>query len=341
MIKKSDSGLLHLPSPTPLTDPFGRHITYLRLGVTDRCNLRCVYCMPPQGIPLRGHHEMLSYEEMLFLTRLLTGLGISKLRITGGEPFVRKGLMDFLHQALRIPGLKSVHITTNGVLTEPHLPALKEMGLAGINLSLDTLQRERFARIARRDLFDAVRHTLSKILQSGIPLKINSVIQKGFNEDEIVPLALIAREHPVHVRFIEQMPFHGGAAERVPVLTAPDIQKILQERFPDMRPDREERDTARLYRIPGFAGRVGLIGGFSRTFCDSCSRIRITPAGMLKTCLYDNGVLDLKQLIRNGATETELKNHIRDAIRKRFRDGFEAERQTAGHRKSSMAVIGG
>lgn len=326
-------------------DNHGRPIEYLRLAVTDRCNLRCFYCMPEEGIRYLPKKELLTYEEMLRLTGVLAGFGVKKVRLTGGEPFVRKDLMYFIEQLSLVPGIEGIHLTTNGVLTQPHIKAFKAAGIKSVNLSLDTLDRERFLKITRRDELDKVMETFHALLDENIETKINAVIMEGQNTDDIVPLATLAQTYPVEVRFIEEMPFNGeGAHYPVLVWTHTKIYEVLSKAFPGIRRRIDEASsTAATYSIDGFKGNVGIIAAFTRNFCGACNRIRVTAQGTLKTCLYDDGVLDLRQLMRSGASDDELVGALEKAFRHRPVDGFEAERRRSkGHAVSeSMSTIGG
>jgi molybdenum cofactor biosynthesis protein A len=325
-----------------LFDNHNRPISYLRLAVTDRCNLRCFYCMPETGITYLPKPQVLTWEELLRASRVLAGLGVSKVRITGGEPFVRQGLMPFLHQLADLPGVAEIHLTTNGVLTAPHIPALHALGIRSVNLSLDTLDRERFYQITRRDELPAVLHTLRALLDGGIRVKINAVVMAGQNIADIPALVELTREQPVEMRFIEEMPFNGGGTH-YPVLhwTHDRILNAIQTLHPGLYPLRDEPfSTASTYRIPGYAGTLGVIAAFSRTFCGSCNRIRLTPQGQLKTCLYDNGVLDVRALLRSGASDGAVADAFRHAFAHRPRNGFEAE-SGRGAVTESMATIGG
>lgn len=331
-------------SSTPqLYDNHGRPLTYLRLAVTDRCNLRCFYCMPESGIDFIPRSDLLSYEEMLRLVRLLVKMGIKKVRITGGEPFMKKDLIYFLDQLCKIPNLDEVDITTNGVLAAPYINSMKKMGINSINLSLDSLDKERFAAITRRDEFDSVMDCFHKILKHDIPMKINMVVMQD-NIDDILPMINLSRDYPVDVRFIEEMPFNGGEEEYQPSLNYVEIMDRIKSVHPAITKLTDKKgSTAYRYQIPGHKGKVGVIAAFSRTFCGSCNRIRITAKGTLKTCLYDNGVLDLKAMIVNGATDEELKTVLLSALANRAKDGFEAEKSIISHSSSreSMTTIGG
>jgi len=332
-----------MPDQT-LYDNHQRPITYLRLAVTDRCNLRCFYCMPEQGIKYLPQREVLSYEEMLRLTDLLVGMGVRKVRITGGEPFVRKGLIGFLWKLSEIEALEEVNLTTNGVLTAPYITELAAMGVGSVNLSLDTLDRERFLQITRRDNFAQVMDCLHQLIDSGITTKINTVVMDGQNTDDIIPLVGLTREHPLSVRFIEEMPFNGEGSH-YPTLawTHKKIVAKLKAHYPDLQQlARKPHATSTDYSIPGYRGTIGIIAAFSRTFCGGCNRIRITAQGTLKTCLYDDGVLDLKRMMRQGASDQDLKGAFISAFGSRAKDGYEAEqRREAGRISESMSTIGG
>lgn len=326
-----------------LFDNHQRPITYVRLAVTDRCNLRCFYCMPEEGVRFVPRQHLLSFEEIERLVRLLASLGVSKVRVTGGEPFVRNDLMDLLRSLVSIRGIEEVHLTTNGVLTAPHVPELKAMGIASVNLSLDTLNREHFREIARRDEFDRVWDCFKALLKHDIPVKINAVVMDGRNTQDIVPMAELTRQYPVSVRFIEEMPFNGEG-QHYPVLawTHNRILAALKEAFPTIEkvPD-PPHATAMHYQVPGHPGDIGIIAAFSRTFCGTCNRIRITALGDLKTCLYDSGVLNLRDKIRSGATDAEMEELLCIAFANRPKDGFEAEARRPGAIVESMSTIGG
>lgn len=328
-----------------LTDQHGRKISYLRLAVTDRCNLRCFYCMPEDGINWLQRDELLSYEELLHLCRLLVEMGIDKIRITGGEPFVRKDLMQLLTELSGLEGLKELSLTTNGVLTAPHIPQLKALGINNINLSLDTLDAGRFYSITRRDEFAAVMNTLHEMLRHDMRVKINAVVMDGRNTQDILPLVALTKDLPVDVRFIEEMPFNGDS--HIYQGLAWDHVRILQhitEHYPDIQKVNDEPfATAYNYHIPEHAGKIGIIAAYSRTFCGTCNRIRLTPEGELKTCLYEGDGLNVKALLRGGMADNRLKQALNGPILHRFKDGFEAEkgRKITNPVHESMASIGG
>jgi molybdenum cofactor biosynthesis protein A len=326
-----------------LTDNHGRPLNYLRLAVTDRCNLRCFYCMPEEGINYLPKKELLSFEEIIRLVSLMATMGISKIRLTGGEPFVRTDLMQLIRTIVEIPGIKDWHITTNGILTAPHIPELKKLGVASVNLSLDTLDSERFKLITRRDEFSKCRETLDKLLDHDIAVKINTVVMDGKNTQDIIPLVMLTKNKNVSVRFIEEMPFNGKGDQHT-TWSHIRILEYLKTHFPDLEKMHDpENSTAYNYRIPGHTGSIGIIAAFSRTFCGTCNRIRLTAQGTLKTCLYDDGVLDIKKLLRSGISDEELKSTLLAAFNNRPANGFEAEakRKDKLSVHESMSTIGG
>lgn len=327
-----------------LYDNHGRPISYLRLAVTDRCNLRCHYCMPEHGLEWLSRAELLTYEEMLRLCTLLASLGVSKVRITGGEPFVRKDLLGFLRNLAQVPGLHQISLTTNGVATAPLVPELKKIGIHSVNLSLDTLDRERFFQITRRDELPQVLNTLRALLEHRIPLKINAVATQDHSLEDLLQLAELTRDLPVDVRFIEEMPFNGGDHHSArPHWDHLRLLGAFRDRWPDLEAlPTLPAATATTYRVPGHQGQLGVIAAWSRTFCGTCNRIRVTPQGVLKTCLYDHGVLNLRDLMRAGLSDTDLTDHLLRAFQHRHRDGWAAEeaRRNAPV-EESMATIGG
>ena len=327
-------------STSLLTDNHGRTINYLRMAIIDRCNLRCRYCMSEEGISFVAHEQILKYEEIERLIRIFTELGITKLRITGGEPFVRRGVLPFIAQITEIQGLDEVHITTNGVDVAPHIESLKSFGIKGINLSLDTLDRQRFWRITGRDYFEKTLQTLHRILNYQIPLKINAVVLDDTSDEEILRLADLTKTHPISVRFIEKMPFSGD--KNCEKSSLQPLRIRLQNLFTGLQPITvPSPSTALLYRLPDYEGTIGIIEGNSRSFCSTCNKIRVTPLGILKTCLYDGGVLDLKMLLRSGAGAVEIKQAILDCLQKRYANGHKAEVSTRQPYQPSMAKIGG
>lgn len=329
----------------PLFDNHNRPITYLRLAVTDRCNLRCFYCMPEEGIQYLPKKELLTYEEIIRLVGIMAGMGITKLRLTGGEPFVRTDLMSLIRSLTKIEGLRDIHLTTNGILTAPHIPELKKLGIASVNLSLDTLDKQRFKTITRRDEFDATRKTLDSLLAHNIPVKLNTVVMDGKNIEDIIPIVELTRNNPVEVRFIEEMPFNGeGSHYNSLTWTYRKILDHIKLHYPDLKKIEDpDFSTSYNYQIPGYTGSLGVIAAFSRTFCGTCNRIRLTAQGVLKTCLYDDGVLNIKTLLRSDMSNEQIIQQLTTAFQQRPKDGFEAEERRKNHKPASesMSTIGG
>ena len=328
-----------------LTDRYGRKINYLRLAVIDRCNLRCTYCMPGEGLTWLNKKELLNDEEIIRLAGILVELGIRKIRITGGEPFVRKDILHLLKELSGIPGLDELTLTTNGILTAPFIPKLKEIGIKSLNLSLDTLDEYRFHQITRRKGLNQVLETLQSLQEHQIKVKINAVVMDGINIDDIFPLVRLTEQKDIDVRFIEEMPFNGTNEPHHSLKW--DYLQILNHiktEFPSISKIADPlHATAYSYQIPGFVGKVGIIAAFTRSFCGSCNRLRITPTGDLRTCLYDNRGTNLKEAIRGNMPVTEIKKLIVEAVQQKAENGWEAERGSAGNKSfhESMANIGG
>lgn len=296
-----------------MRDQFGRKIDYMRVSITDRCNLRCRYCMP-EGIALVGMKELMSYEEIVRVCTIAAELGIRKIRITGGEPLVRLGCASLIRMLKEIPDMEQVTLTTNGILLESLLPDLLQAGLDGVNISLDTLKPERFQEITGKDEHSAVLAGMNAALSSGLCTKINSVLQKGINEDEWMDLVLLAKDRGLDVRFIEMMPI--GAGRKTEGISNEWLVQQLNARFPEIREDEESHGNgpAKYLHIPGFAGSIGLISAIHGKFCDSCNRVRLTSLGRLKPCLCYGETADLLPLLRNGASAEELREAMKNAI---------------------------
>lgn len=288
-----------------LIDTYGRRINYLRLSVTDRCNMRCCYCMPAQGVAKLEHKEMLSYEELYKVASACVAQGIEKIRVTGGEPLVRRGLVDFLARLSRVPGLKELVLTTNGLQLEELALPLREAGVARLNISLDSLQPETFARITRGADLNKVLAGIDAAQKAGFgPLKINMVVMRGVNDQEILDFAALTLEKPFTVRFIEYMPTlkdEGWGAQSMP---GSEILARIAERYP-LLPlvNSEMAGPARNYKIQGAAGAIGIITPVSGHFCESCNRIRITATGRVRGCLFSDQGVDLKPLLASDDSE--------------------------------------
>ena len=281
-----------------MTDRLGRNITYLRMSVTDKCNLRCRYCMPEEGVCKRSHFDMLTEDEIITAVEAAASLGITKLRITGGEPLVKKNIVSICRRAAAVEGIREVCLTTNGLLLPQLAKALKEAGVSRLNLSLDTLDEKKYAYITRIGKLEDFLTGLNAALDAGFEkIKINAVLIGGFNDDEIVPLANLTQQCPVDVRFIELMPMYdsGDFDETAYV----PYTRVL-EALPEAEPVAQDGGVAKLYRLPGAKGNIGLISPVSAHFCGDCNRIRLTADGKLKPCLHSADEYSLKELDFDG-----------------------------------------
>ena len=326
-----------------LRDKFGRKISYLRLAITDRCNLRCQYCMPAQGIDIVKRTALLSYKEMYRIVRVLSELGVDKVRLTGGEPFVRRDFVNFLESLSFNDKLKEINITTNGALISNHIKKLEKLNINAVNLSIDSLQKVKFAQITRRDVFENVYDTFEKLEKSNLKLKLNVVVQSGFNTDEIIDFVELSKEKDIAVRFIEEMPFNGKGQRTMQEVW--DFNKIIghiKNNYSDVENVLSKKSsTSRNYKIPNYKGTFGIIPAFTRTICADCDRIRITATGMFKNCLFDGGVFNVRDFIRNGASDDELKELFIKTVHKKPKNGFIAEASRDSDVSESMSTIGG
>lgn len=326
-----------------MIDRCGRKIDYLRISVTDRCNLRCIYCMPEEGIRLTGYEMILWDYEILRICRVMAELGITRIKITGGEPLVRRGVPELVRQIKEIPGIEKVTLTTNGILLKEQMRALADAGLDSLNVSLDTRDRECFREITRRDLLDETLAGIEEAMKySQVQLKLNCV-PLGIQEQNLCEIVEFAQKYPVHVRFIEMMPigygssFEGMSQEKIVVL--------LEQKFGKLVPYEGKplgNGPCRYYSVDGFAGKIGFISAISHKFCNQCNRIRLTSQGYLKTCLQYTAGRDLRAVLRNGGTDDELKDVIRDALAEKP-DGHHFTEKTKKDDTESlcMSQIGG
>ena len=298
-------------------DRYQREIHYLRLSVTDLCNLRCRYCMP-DGVEKLEREAVLTYEEFLRLAALFARCGIDTVRVTGGEPLVRKNVAQLVAGLKETPGIRRVTLTTNAVLLAEQLPALLDAGLDSVNISLDTLRPEVFRQITARDDFAAVQAGLQAALQSGLPVKLNCVPQAGVNEGELEQLAALAKDNAMQVRFIEMMPIGYGAA--MPCISGPELRARFARRWPELAPLSPAQEHALgdgpavYYTVPGWQGSIGFIAAVHGKFCASCNRVRLTSQGFLRPCLASETGCDLRALLRSGADDAQLLATIRETI---------------------------
>lgn len=323
-----------------LRDPFGRAVDYLRVSVTDRCDLRCVYCMPPEGIPLKPVSEILTYEELIRTVRVAVSLGVRKVRITGGEPLVRRGIVPFVRRVAGIPGVRDLGMTTNGTALPGMAAALRKAGLSRINISLDTIRRDRYEEITRRDALPMVLEGIAAALRAGLsPVKINVVLLHGLLRGEVDDFFAMAREMPVKVRFIERMPIGCSSSEGY--VSADGIRERILA-LPGVREERNGGSSAAVtYEVPGFAGKLGLISPVSRRFCSDCSRLRVTADGRLRGCLFGREALDLRGVLRSGRGDRAVAALFREAVRTKPRGHDLCEYGDAPSGAEPMSRVGG
>ncbi len=289
-----------------MIDSFGRNITYLRVSVTERCNLRCRYCMPEEGICKKSHEEMLTEDETISVIRAAASLGIQKIRLTGGEPLVKKNILSLCRRTAEIPGIQEVCLTTNGTLLPALAGPLREAGVDRINLSLDTLDPARYASITRMGKLEEALRGLDAALEAGFrKVKVNAVLIGGFNEEDIAPLAALTQTHGVDVRFIELMPMVSGEFGPEAYLSC----RAVLDRLPELEAQPHDGGVAQLYRLPGAAGNIGLISPISQHFCARCNRLRLTADGKLKPCLHSPAEFSVK-----GLGEAEIAAQLQCAI---------------------------
>lgn len=326
-----------------LIDNHDRVINYVRLAVTDRCNLRCNYCMPEEGISFSKRDHLLSIDEMKRLCDILVRQGVDKIRLTGGEPFVRKDVMKLLEHLSGQEGIRELSITTNATLIGPHIQKLEDFGVNSINVSLDAIQPETFARITRRDYFETVHENLMRLIDSKMDVRINFIVLEGQNEGDIYPMMEFQKKYPVRVRFLEEMPFNGGSRDfRKLKWNHKKILDHIRLKYPEFEKlPAPLTSTSVNYQVKDHMGSFGIIPSFSRTFCGSCNRLRITATGDVITCLYGKPVTNLRNLLRSGLDESYVQEELISAVRSRARDGFEAQERFGSIFGSSMTSIGG
>ena len=333
-----------------LTDSFGRKLDYLRISVTDRCNLRCCYCMPPEGVKWKPHKEIFTYEEIIRTVKILADLGVRKVRITGGEPLSRKGLPAFIMTLKKIRNIESVALTTNGILLDKYLDESETLGPNsmpnGINISIDALDINKYKQITRSENVNPknIISLIDRLLDKNITVKINCVPIRSLNEKEIIPLAELAKDKKISVRFIELMAF--GSAAKYDCIPGNEVASIIQEKFGTLMPCNESGITgsgpAIYYGIHGFAGKIGFINAVTHGFCETCNRLRLTSEGFLKLCLSGDIGLDLKTPIRCGTEDNGIMRMITEAVLKK--PGFHTLSAVYGaveEHASGMSDIGG
>lgn len=325
-----------------MIDKLNRKIEYIRISVTDRCNLRCVYCMPEEGIENIPHEEILSYDEILRICKCVAKLGIKKVKITGGEPLVRKDIIELIKEIKGIDGIEEVTMTTNGVLLYEMAHELYEAGIDAVNISLDTLDRHKFFDITRRDKFENVHKAIDKLIDLGVRVKINCLAIKEYNYDQITQIASYSKYNNIDVRFIELMPI--GYGKNYTGISNESILSLLEDEYGLFKKASQKRGNgpAVYYKNDDFKGYIGFISAISNEFCETCNRVRLTSNGFLKLCLHYNKGIDLKELIRGDITDEELENVIYTAIRnKPLGHNFYHDSNIENIENKNMVQIGG
>ncbi len=325
-----------------LHDAFNRQINYLRLAITDKCNLRCRYCMPEEGISFLSRKDSLSVDHIIRLGHIMADLGITKVRLTGGEPFIHPSIYRILDEFN--PLFHTLNLTTNGTRLPDNVQILQKYKIGSINLSMDSLSRENFFRITKRDYFPKVWKNFRNLVNAGIKVKLNAVIMKGINDHEIPDFLQIARNESVDVRFIEAMPFNGYDGNKDYFMPFDEIYTSIKNTEPGVQKieDKMPKSASVRFRVEGFMGNIGIIPAYSRLLCGSCNRIRITAQGELLTCLYSESGVSLKRLLDAGISSGALKAEIIRHTLKKEKDGFEAEKLRENSIQSkSMTSIGG
>lgn len=325
-----------------MLDLYGRNIDYLRISITDKCNFRCKYCMPEGEGNTLLNNEILTLDEIIKICRSASKLGIQKIKITGGEPLLRADATDLIKSIKELPLIRNVTLTTNGVFLYDKIQELKNAGIDSINISLDTLNREKFNDMTRRNEFDRVIKGMKEAIKAGVKIKINCVPIKGFNDDEIVNIAYISKEKNVDIRFIEMMPI--GIGNSFKGISSREILNILENEYGSFIQMENTKDSgpAVYYKNEKFKGRIGFISAVSKEFCENCNRIRITADGFLKPCLCYRAGINLKRLIRNNTSEEELTSSIKNGIlSKPEKHEFNAEKKSDNIEIKVMSQIGG
>lgn len=331
-----------------IVDGHGRSFSYLRVAVTERCNLRCVYCMPEQGVPLQPEGAYLSDDEILQVVRALAPHGVNKVRYTGGEPLVRRGLAQLVADTAAVPGVEGVYLTTNGLALAARVEELREAGLRGVNVSLDTLDAERFERITRRPGLTKVLAGIEGAVAAGLPaVKVNVVAMRGVNDDELGAFAALADRLPVTVRFIELMPFDARQVWKTGRFFGAElILAALREQCGELVADEGSSTEEHVLRRPGAPGKLAVIPAYTRSLCRGCDRIRLTADGQLRNCLFSQRDFDLRGLLREGGGPAEIAAFVKRAMGLKLVDGWAAQREAEtlrgeGRTRTSMTEIGG
>ncbi len=357
----SETAAHSMPAFTPVTDPLpplqdrhGRTFDYVRIAVIEQCNLRCTYCMPEEGVQFKEKDMVLRTDEILRVVELLARMGVRKVRYTGGEPLVRPDILEIVQRTVRTPGVKAVHMTTNGLLFPRYAEQLREAGLTGVNISLDSLDKEKFEQITRRSGIEKVLQSIEMACDLGFPrVKVNVVLMRGFNEDELIPFCEMTRDKDITVRFIEFMPFdaHQIWESGQHFASAADLCGQIESHYPGIADASGTRTEHHIYQVPGYKGKIAVIPAFTRSLCGNCSRIRVTADGNIMNCLYAENPYPLKDIMREGATDEDVVALFRKAFDEKYKDGFEAKKAASiaakinvsdiNRSRASMTQIGG
>ncbi len=326
----------------PITDRYGRTFNYLRLAVNEHCNLRCIYCMPEEGVPFKPKDRLLSKDEICKIIKLMVEMGLEKIRFTGGEPLLRNDLVEIIHFATQIDLIKEVHLTTNGLLLPKYIDQLLDVNITGINISLDTLKEDRFKQITRRVGLSQVLEGLKLAVSSNLKsVKLNVVAMKEFNDDEILDFVDLTKENNITVRFIELMPFDSRQIWKTGKFYKSDqIISDIKSHFNNIKVVTGSKTEHKIFKIDGYKGKVAVIPSYTRSLCGNCNRIRITADGKILNCLYSQRETNLRDAMRKRMPNEKIKNVIRRAMHMKLKDGWAA--QTEGkERRESMTQIGG
>ena len=335
----------------PLQDTFGRTFDYVRIALTEKCNLRCTYCMPEEGVDFKHGEQVLTSEETLRVIGVLGKMGVKKVRFTGGEPLVRKDIVSLVEGAANTPGIKAVHMTTNGIIFPKYAQQLRDAGLTGVNISLDTLDEDRFFEITRRKGMDKVQESIRLAQELKFPrVKVNIVVMRGFNDDELEDFMEMTKDNEVTVRFIEFMPFdeHQIWETGNHFLSAETMITRLKTKYPNSELASGTRTEHHIFQVPGYKGKIAIIPAFTRSLCGNCSRIRLTADGGIRNCLYSDEEFTLLDLVRGGCSDEDIVAKFRRAFHEKSKDGFESRKKAAIKEstiqfkgRSSMTQIGG
>lgn len=340
----------------PLQDRHGRTFDYVRIAVIEQCNLRCTYCMPEEGVQFKEKDMVLRTDEILRVVEILARMGVRKVRYTGGEPTVRSDIVDIVARTVKVPGVKAVHMTTNGLLFPKYAKPLRDAGLFGVNISLDTLKADKFETITRRSGVEKVLESIDLAVELGFPrVKVNVVLMRGFNEDELLDFCELTKDKPITVRFIEFMPFdaHQIWENGQHFASAADLCGQIERHYKSqgLEPSKGTRTEHHIYQVPGYAGKFGVIPAFTRSLCGNCSRIRVTADGSIMNCLYSEVPYHLRDLLRRGGTDDDVVALFRKAFDDKHKDGFEAKKAASvaakinvsdiARARASMTQIGG